>query len=441
MKNALKNYRNIAHLPNARRLLAADAISKAGDWILYVAMSALVFDSGGAGALALFTALRVVVPFVLGPWAGSWGATLAPRTLMVCADVARAALLFAAAAAAGTRQSVWLLVGLVVGCAMLSAFHSPAERRFQRDVIDADQRVNFNAVLGATGTTVIVVAPVFGGLLTTAVGNVGALVGDAVSFLVSAAFVTAVRVPGAVAGTGAGAAADAVAVAPTAPVAAAVRKGALGTALRAMRKDPVVLACVMTQAAACTVAGASLVLLPLLGSRLNDGPGVIGWLTAAVGTGSVVGVLIGGGVARKGRLLLCVGSVMSMGVILGLLGSSPNLLVALVCAAAVGTAANIPEPMYWTSYGSRVDEADSSSFYGLVESSITGGFAFGGMLLGAVVTAVGTTTGTWVLGAAGSVLATAALVPALRHHRARARDLSGATKPAVPAVGVPEHAS
>lgn len=51
MKKALANYRNIAPLAHARRLLAADAISKAGDWILFVAMSALVFEAGGARAL------------------------------------------------------------------------------------------------------------------------------------------------------------------------------------------------------------------------------------------------------------------------------------------------------------------------------------------------------------------------------------------------------
>ncbi|MGW3852650.1 MFS transporter, partial [Streptomyces fagopyri] len=363
MKAALTNYKNIAHLPDARRLLVADSISKAGDWILYVAMSALVFEAGGAGALSLFTALRVVVPFVLGPWAGRWGAVLAPRTVVILADAVRAALLFLAALAAGAHQSAWLLVTLVVGCASVSAFHGPAERRFQRDVIDPDQRASFNAVIGATGTTVIVVAPVLGGLISTAVGNVGALVVDAASFLLSLAFVAAVREP--------------TATTPVTgqPQTAGLRKGALATAVRAARKDPAVLACVMTQAVACTVAGASLVLLPLIGDRLHAGNGSIGWLTAAVGAGSVLGVLIGGSVAKQGQLLLCVTSVVSMGVILGLLGSSPSLLVALGCAVLVGLAANIPEPMYWTSYADRVGESDSSAFYGLVESSITGGFA------------------------------------------------------------------
>ncbi|MFF4270367.1 MFS transporter [Streptomyces sp. NPDC001536] len=424
MKNALTNYRSIAHVPEARRLLAADAISKAGDWILYVAMSVLVFEAGGAGALSLFTALRVVVPFALGPWAGRWGAVLAPRTLMIVADALRALLLLLAAAAAAADQPAWLLVVLVVGCASVSAFHGPAERRFQRDVIDSEQRAGFNAVLGATGTTVIVVAPAVGGLLTTTVGNVGALVADAASFLLSMAFVLSVRPP-------------ATTEEPRRPAPAAspvgLRGGALATAVRAMRKDPVVLACVVTQAVACTVAGASLVLLPLLGDRLDAGDGAIGWLTAAVGIGSVVGVLIGGRVATQGHLLLCVTSVVSMGAVLGLLGSSPDLLIALVCAVALGAAANIPEPMYWTSYADRVGKDDSGPFYGLVESSITGGFALGGVLLGVAVAAFDTVSGTWVLGLAGSGLAALAFLPALRHHRARSQPVTvpaPATEPA-----------
>jgi MFS family permease len=410
VKTTLTNYKSIAHLPHARRLLMADATSKAGDWIVYVAMSVLVFKAGGAGALSVFTALRVVVPFTLGPWAGRWGASLAPRTIMISADSARAVLLFLAAATAATGQSVWLLQALVVGCAALSAFHAPAERRFQRDVIDEDQRASFNAVIGATGTTTIVLAPAFGGLITAAVGNVGALVVDAVTFLISAALVASVSASRTVE--------EAALEQPTETAGSpALRKGALATALQAARKDPAVLACVVTQAVACTVAGASLVLLPLLASELHAGDGAVGWLTAAVGTGSVLGILFGGSVAKNGRLLVGVTSIIAMGAVLGLLGSSPSLPVAFLFAVLAGTAANIPEPMYWTMYADRVNEADSSSFYGLVESAITGGFALGGVILGVLATTLGTTGGVWVLGLAGSVLATVALPPAMRYHR------------------------
>lgn len=152
MKKALANYRNIAPLAHARRLLAADAISKAGDWILFVAMSALVFEAGGARALALFSLMRVLIPFVLGPWAGRWGAALAPRTLMIGADLARAVLLFLGAVAAGTGQSVWLLESVVVGCAVLTACHAPAERRFQRDLI-ALGGTALGMVVAAVGTS------------------------------------------------------------------------------------------------------------------------------------------------------------------------------------------------------------------------------------------------------------------------------------------------
>lgn len=412
MKSGLMTYKNIAHLPAVRRLLAADAISKAGDWVLYVAMSTLVFQAGGAGMLAMFTAMRIVIPFILGPWAGRWGMALAPRIVMIGADIARGALLLAAAAAAQGTHAVWLLEVLVGGCATLSAFHSPAERRFQRNVIAADQRSSFNAVIGATGTTVIVVAPALGGAMVAAVGNVGALVMDAVSFLLSAGLVATVR------------STSPMTSAETAQAAtkADQREGTIATITQVLRKDLAVLACVVTQAVACTIAGASLVLMPLLSSRLHAGPGTVGWLTAAVGAGSVIGMLAGGAVARQGRLLLCIACIITMGLILGLLGSSPDLIVALACAVLAGTAANIPDPMYWTSYANRVSEADSGPFYGLVESSITGGFALGGVILGVLASFLGTTAGAWALGGAGSVLATTALIPALRHHRRQAQE-------------------
>lgn len=325
---------------------------------------------------------------------------------MITADAVRSVLLVLAAVTAGVHQPAWVLVVLVVCCASVSAFHAPAERRFQRDAIAPDQRASFNAVIGATGTTVIVVAPALGGLIITVVGNVGALALDALSFLLSLVFVARVSGP-------------LHTVSPkNQEQAASAGKGALATALGAMQKDPTVLACFLAQAVACTVAGASLVLLPLLGDRLDVGAGTVGWLTAAVGAGSVLGVLIGGSIAKNGRVVLGVTSVVSMGVILGLLGSSPNLVVALLCAVLAGTAANIPEPLYWTSYADRVTERDSSAFYGLVESSITGGFALGGVILGAAAAVLGTSIGTWVVGVAGSLIAATALIPALCHRRA-----------------------
>ncbi|KQV15804.1 MULTISPECIES: MFS transporter [unclassified Kitasatospora] len=409
MKTALVKYKNVVGLSGARRLLAADAISKAGDWVLFVAMSALVFEAGGASALALFSLARVLIPALLGPWAGSWGMALAPRTLMIYVDVARAVLLVLAAVAAHTHQSVWLLEALVVGCAVLTAFHGPAERRFQRDVIAADQRADFNAVIGVTATTVMVVAPAFGALMAITFGNVGVLVVDAASFIASAFVVAGIR--------------SAVSVTAGEPPqqqklpGAGRRKGALATVRRVLKEQPLVTACFLTQVTACTVAGGSMVLLPPLSSELQAGNGGIGWLTTAIGVGSVLGVLVGGAIARQGRILVCVGSIVVMGVILGLLGSSPSLPLALGCAALVGVAANLPEPMYWTSYANQIDESDSGPVYGLVESGITGGFSVGGTVVGAAVAAFGTSTAAWAVGGAASVVAASAFVPALRHRR------------------------
>ncbi|WP_033819689.1 MFS transporter [Kitasatospora sp. MBT63] len=420
-------FETVVQLPGARRLLAADAISKAGDWVLFVAMSALVFDAGGVGALALFSLARILVPAVLGPWAGGWGMALVPRTLMIRVDVARAALLVLAVAAAGTHRPVWMLEALVVGCAVLTAFHAPAERRFQRDVIEADRRPDFNAVIGATATTVMVVAPALEALMATTIGNLGALAVDAASFVVSAFIVSGIR--------------------PAAPAAAHEplqkqkqkqkqpgptaerRTGTITTVVRVLKNQPVVAACLITQATACTIAGGSMVLLPPLGSRLHAGNGAIGWLTTAIGVGSVLGVLAGGSIARQGRLLLCVGSIVTMGIALGALGSSPNLLLALGCAVLVGAAANLPEPTYWTSYAGQIKESDSGPVYGLVESAITGGFALGGTLLGAATAAVGTSRAAWTVGIAAGLVAATAFAPALRSRRT-----NGTAAPSAPAA-------
>ena len=62
----------------------------------------------------------------------------------------------------------------------------------------------------------------------------------------------------------------------------------------------------------------------------------------------------------------------------------------MTCLAAVAVfVANVPEPLYWTTYADRVDDESSSVFYGLVESAITGGFALRGLVLGGLAAAGG----------------------------------------------------
>lgn len=400
----LRDLMRVTKLQGALRILAADAISKAGDWILFVAMSVVLYRAGGAAALALFNLIRIVLPIVLGPWAGRWGASLAPRHTMILADVGRAILLGAAAVVAyADIGSPAVLFALVLGCTALATWYTPAERRFQRDAVPLEQRPDFNAVIGATGSTVMIVAPAVGGALLAFFGPATALAVNAASFAVSVVIIASIRLVPSVADSSS---TDAVGGSSASPTPAG---GAMATALRVPRRDGFLRASMIIQTAACTIAGATLVMFAPIADRVGASDAAVGWLATSIGIGSVIGVVLGGRIARRKQLFLGGVSIVAMGVVVGLMGSAPNLIVAMGLAIVSGILANLPEPLYWTSYAERVPESMSGPFYGLVESLIAGAFASGGMLLGAAATLWGIGPASWAVGAVFGLVALSAL--------------------------------
>lgn len=410
----LRDLMRVTKLQGALRILAADAISKAGDWILFVAMSVVLYRAGGAAALALFNLIRIALPIALGPWAGRWGARLAPRHTMILADLGRAILLGAAAVVAyADIGSSTVLFALVLGCTALATWYTPAERRFQRDAVPLEQRPDFNAVIGATGSTVMIVAPALGGALLAFFGPATALAVNAASFAVSILIIASIRLSPAASITSAAdasrvdaATASATPVTDTPP---APTGGAMATALRVPRRDGFLRASMIIQTAACTIAGATLVMFAPIADRVGASDAAVGWLATSIGIGSVIGVVLGGRIARRKQLFLGGVSIVAMGVVVGLMGSAPNLVAAMGLAVVSGILANLPEPLYWTSYAERVPESMSGPFYGLVESLIAGAFASGGMLLGAAATLWGIGPASWAVGAVFGLVALGAL--------------------------------
>src|SRR5438045_3728774 len=90
--------------PRLRRLLAALAVSQAGDWLYNVALLALVLDRTGSPAWAGAVVAARMLPMVVGaPFGGALVDRWDRRRILLASDWARAALmaLLALVAAAG----------------------------------------------------------------------------------------------------------------------------------------------------------------------------------------------------------------------------------------------------------------------------------------------------------------------------------------------------
>jgi MFS family permease len=201
-----------------RALWLAEALSVGGDQVARVALALAVYARTSSAALTALTYALTFVPAVLGGMLLSGLADRYPRrAVVVTTDVLRGLL---AAAMALPGLPLWLLWGLVGVLALAAAPFKAAQLALLPDVLPG---ALFQAGMGLRQITIQAVQVAgfgLGGVLVTATGPATALLGNAVSFLASAALVLAVVRPRPAARAGGDAPASP--VAKTGPVLAAV---------------------------------------------------------------------------------------------------------------------------------------------------------------------------------------------------------------------------
>ncbi|MST32918.1 MFS transporter, partial [Acidimicrobiaceae bacterium USS-CC1] len=263
----------LRHRP-LRRLLAALAVSQAGDWLYNVGLLALVYERTHAAAwVTIATVARVLPMVVCGPFAGVLVDRYDRRRLMILSDVLRAGamvVLFATAALG------WPIVLAPLMAALATAAGSP----YPSAVAVTVPRLVPEAALGSAnglrstiGSACVVIGPALGGVLLVVGSPATAFAANAASFVASALLVAAVpdgdwRLPPA------GAERSAVH-----PVSEA-RAG-----LAALRANPLALRLAGADATCSVVYGAQTVLLLLVSRSLGQGAAGYGWLLAGAGLG------------------------------------------------------------------------------------------------------------------------------------------------------------
>jgi MFS family permease len=188
--------------PEFRRLYFARAFSQLGDGLLPVALAFAVLDvDSSASALGFVLAARSVplVAFLLV--GGVWADRLERQRLMLATDLLRAGSQAALAALVLTdRAELWhfVVLAFVYGCG--AAFFLPASTGVIPQVVSPGRLQQANALLSLTASLFYVLGPAAAGVII-AVANPGVAIAiDSATFLVSAAFLTRIRLPAAVAG-------------------------------------------------------------------------------------------------------------------------------------------------------------------------------------------------------------------------------------------------
>jgi MFS family permease len=260
-------------------LLTGNTVSQFGSQVTMLALPLVALTVFDASALqmGLLTAASTVPIAVAGLPAGAWVDRMRRRPVLIATDLVRFGLLASVplAYALDVLTLVQLYaVALLAGTA--TVFFDVAHLSYMPFLVGRDRLAEGNAVLQTATRGANFSGPAVCGWLVQAAGPVGALVIDAVSFLVSAGTIGAIR--------------------RSEPQPKSEARGSLrqqiAVGLRYIFDHPVLRMLVTSGVLLCLATTALLAIQPILLVRdLKTSPGIYGLLLAADGVGGILGSL------------------------------------------------------------------------------------------------------------------------------------------------------
>jgi MFS family permease len=175
-----------------RRFWTGQTISLFGDQVSLLAIPLLAVLTLHADAAQMgFLGAAELVPYLLfAIHVGAWAGTRRGRSLLIAADLGRAALLLSVPVAAVLGGlSMGLLYAVAFGVGTLGVVFDVAYQTVFAELVDPDDYVEANSLLVGSRSVSIVGGKSAGGLLVAALTAPVAIVVDALSYLGSALFV------------------------------------------------------------------------------------------------------------------------------------------------------------------------------------------------------------------------------------------------------------
>ena len=428
---------------NFRLLWIGETVSQVGNAmaVVGVPLIAVLVLHASTFEVGVLTASAWLPWLVIGLPAGAWVDRLPARQVMIACDLISALLYSSVPAAdwAGVLTTGWLIiVQLVAGAA--NVMFMTAYQVYLPSLVAPGELIEGNTKMQGSASAAAFAGPGLAGLMAQLLGAVTALLGNAVSFLVSAGCLLGTRPPGR-------------RVPPPRPgettgrrtVRRRIRRPRRATSLRReiadgtllVMRDPFLrVLSVYGAAANLALTGYSALLVVFLVRDIGLGPAAVGLLTAIPGVGGILGALVTGRVtARYGTaraLLVCILGAVPFALLIPLTGPGPRLAfyVAGVLVATTGVAVtNIIIAAFRQSYS-------PPGMCGRVTATmrflIFGTSPAGAVLGGSLGTWLGTRTALWIL--LGALVASGALL--LTRSLISRRDLPDQPPPS--RVDVPE---
>src|ERR1700730_2413561 len=176
-----------------RRLFMGGLVSQTGDWFNSLAMFTLLLSLTGSGeAVGYILIIKLLPSFFVGPLAGVVADRFNRKTVMIVSDIVRGLLVLGFLLVQRPEQ-VWIVYVLAAIEVAVSSFFDPAKSASIPNIVSREELIPANALSAASWSVTLALGAALGGVVTDAFGRNTALVIVSISFFVSAAYISAVR--------------------------------------------------------------------------------------------------------------------------------------------------------------------------------------------------------------------------------------------------------
>ncbi len=377
----------LARNENLRRVELAWGASIAAEWTHFVALGVFAYTTGGASAVGIAGLVRMLPAAFVAPFAAALGDRFRRERFLVVVSLAGAAALGGSAAAYFFSRSELIIFALAGVVGVTSTLFRPALQATLPSLATTPEELI--AANGATSTLEslgTLLGPLVAGVLVS-VANVGVvfLVASA-ALLVAAAQLRGVLVEGRI------------------HVIASARmprpRELLAGGFRAVVSEPTTRLLVFLTTAQSFIRGCLNVLIVVgVFELFGAGAGAVGYLTAAVGIGGLVGAF--GALSLKGRrLAVPFGiSLVFWGLPIILVAAWPSVPAGIFLLAVVGAANSVEDVAVFTLFQRIVPDHVLTRVLGIVWGLAMGAIAIGSVAATGIVALVGSRAAFVVVGA------------------------------------------
>jgi MFS family permease len=174
---------------NFRLLWSGQVISLLGDWFNLIASASLLAQLSQSGlAIGGLFVVRMLAPFLISPLAGVAADRYNRKHILILTDLTRAVTVCGFLLVQEPRH-VWLLYTLTAIQLGISGFFFPTRNAILPELVSQRELGAANAVSAATWSVMLAMGAALGGIVAGTWGNQPAFIIDALTFLMSAAFI------------------------------------------------------------------------------------------------------------------------------------------------------------------------------------------------------------------------------------------------------------